>query len=84
MQQLLEFLLKNLILDFQGDINLDTFREFLRNDDSKEAKALLGRVIEEQGVGDLLVTLADVLQEELQSGITTDKIRENLRIYVES
>ena len=84
MKQLVEFLLNNIIIDFRGDIDLDTFREFLRGDDSREAKALLQRVIEERGVEDLLVALADVLQEDIRAGITPERIRENLNLYVES
>ncbi|HEV8324639.1 MAG TPA: hypothetical protein VG389_23680 [Myxococcota bacterium] len=84
MKQLVEFLLNNIILDFKGDIDLDTFREFLRGDESREAKALLQRVIEERGVDNLLLALADVLQENIRSGVTAEQIRENLNLYVES
>ena len=41
MNQLIAHLLENLILDFQGDLDLEMVREFLKDDDSKEAKALL-------------------------------------------
>ena len=59
MKELVRYLLENLYLDFQGEISLDTVRQFLRGDDSREAKALLQKLIEDKGVDDLLITLAD-------------------------
>ena len=48
-----------MFLDFQGDISVEKVREFLREDDSREARQLLSKIIEEKGVDDLLNTLAD-------------------------
>ena len=84
MQELVRYLLENLYLDFQGDISVDTVREFLREDDSKEARALLAKIIEEKGVDDLLLALADCLKEQLRVGITEKTIREQLAVYTES
>ena len=39
-KELISYLLQNLYLDFQGDVSMDTVRDFLREDDSKEARAL--------------------------------------------
>ena len=50
MQELVRYLLENLYLDFQGDISVNRVREFLREDDSREARALLSKIIEEKGV----------------------------------
>lgn len=84
MKQLIKYLLDNLYLDFQGEITLDTVRGFLLEDDGREARQLLSKLIEEKGVDDLLITLADCLKENIQSGITENVIHEQLSTYSES
>ena len=71
-------------MDFQGEISLDQVRQFLRGDDSREAKALLQKLIEDKGVDDLLITLADVLKEHIRTGINDPAVREQLVMYAES
>jgi hypothetical protein len=83
-KELVRYLLENLYLDFQGEISLDTVRQFLRGDDSREAKALLQKLIEDKGVDDLLITLADVLKEHIRTGVTDQVMREQLSMYSES
>ena len=84
MQELVRYLLENLYLDFQGDISVDKVREFLREDDSREARALLSKIIEEKGVDELLLALADCLKEQLSRGITEKTVRDQLALYTES
>ena len=84
MKDLVRYLLDNLDLDFQGEISLDNVRQFLRGDDSREAKALLQKLIEDKGVDDLLITLADVLKEHLRTGVNEQVVREQLSMYSES
>lgn len=84
MKQLIAYLLENMIIDFQGDITLETVREFLRDDDSREARALLNKLVEDGGVSDMMITLADCLQENLKSTISDDTMREQIRTYAES
>ena len=84
MKELVRYLLENLYLDFQGEISLDTVRQFLRGDDSREAKALLQKLIEDKGVDDLLSTLADVLKEHIRTGVNEQVVREQLSMYSES
>jgi hypothetical protein len=76
--------LENLYLDFQGEVSLDAVRQFLRGDDSREAKALLQKLIEDKGVDDLLMTLADVLKEHIRTGVNEQVMREQLSMYSES
>jgi len=83
-KDLVRYLLDNLYLDFQGEISLDNVRQFLRGDDSREAKALLQKLIEDKGVDDLLITLADVLKEHLRTGVNEQVVREQLSMYSES
>ena len=84
MKELIAYLLKNLQLDFQGEITLDDVRQFLREDDSREARKLLGKLIEDKGVDDMLITLADCLNEYIQSGINEQVVSEQLRLYSDS
>ncbi|MBK8217707.1 MAG: hypothetical protein IPK71_28610 [Myxococcales bacterium] len=84
MKELVRYLLENLYLDFQGEISLDQVRQFLRGDDSKEAKALLQKLIEDKGVDDLLIALADVLKEHLRTGINEQVMKQELQNYSDS
>jgi len=83
-KELIRYLLDKLFLDFQGEITLETVRSFLREDDSREARQLLAKLIEEHGVEDMLTTLADCLKEHIQSGINEKTIREQLSMYSDS
>ncbi|MEJ7733348.1 MAG: hypothetical protein WKG00_29650 [Polyangiaceae bacterium] len=84
MKELIKYLLDNMYLDFQGEISLETVRGYLREDDGREARQLLTKLIEEKGVDDMLITLADCLREHLQSGVTEKTVREQLSMYSES
>jgi hypothetical protein len=82
--ELARYLLENAYIDFQGGITLDQVRQYLREDDSREARALLSKLIEDKGVDELMVTIADCLKEYIRSGINEDIIRDQLLIYGES
>ena len=84
MKELVRYLFENLYFDFQGDITMEKMREFLREDDSKEARALLSKIIEERGIEDLLITLADCLKEHLRTGVSENIIRDQLATYSDS
>src|SRR6516162_11123925 len=80
-KELVGYLLENLYLDFQGEISLDTVRQFLRSDDSREARQLLQKLIEDKGVDELLLTLADCLKEHIRSDVNEEVVREQLQLY---
>ena len=84
MKELIRYLVENMYLDFQGDISLETVRGYLREDDSREARQLLSKIIEEKGIDDLLITLADCLKEHITSGVSDGTVREQLNMYSES
>ena len=67
MKQLIAYLLDHAIIDFSGDLTLDMVRDFLREDDSPEGRKLLGKLVEDRGVDDMVVTLADCLQDYLRT-----------------
>ena len=84
MKELVRYLLENMYLDFQGEISLDTVRQFLRGDDSREGRQLLQKLIEDKGVDELLLTLADCLKESLRTGVSEEVVRDQLVLYSES
>jgi len=83
-KELAKYLLQNLQIDFKGDIALETVRDMLRQDGSQEANALLAKIIEDKGVDDLLIVLADCLGESITQGINDKLIEEQLMLYSES
>ncbi len=84
MKELVRYLLDNMYLDFQGEISLETVRGFLREDDGKEARQLLAKLIEDKGVDEMLITLADCLKEHIASGVSDKVVKEQLMLYAES
>jgi len=84
LNELAQYLLENLILDFEGEVNMDTVRAFLRKDNSAASRSLLQKIIEENGVEDLLIAVADCLSADLSKGISIPSIREHLSTYSES
>jgi hypothetical protein len=83
-KELVKYLFGNLYFDFQGEVTVDQVREFLREDDSREARQLLSKIIEENGVDDLLITLADCLKEYIRTGVSEQIIRDQLVTYADS
>lgn len=83
-RELVRYLLENAYIDFRGDIAMDKVRQFLREDDSRESRLLLAKLIEDKGVDELLLALADVLKEYIQVGVTEEVVREQLMTYSES
>lgn len=82
--RLIEYLRKHLIIDFQGDLSVGMVRELLAGDDSRDAKALLSKLVAEKRVEDMMLVLADCLQEPIQNSLTDDFMREQIRTYTES
>jgi hypothetical protein len=73
-----------MILDFQGDLTLEMLRDMLRDDDSREARALLSKVVEDRGVNEMMLVLADCLLEVVQRSVSDETLREQLQSYSES
>lgn len=84
MKRLVAYLLEHLIIDFQGDLTLEMVRNFLREDNSPESKALLSKLVEDRGVSDMMIVLADCLQESIATGINHEVLQEQIRTYAES
>ncbi len=84
MNELARYLMENAYIDFQGGITIEEVRKFLRDEDSRESRALLSRLIEDNGMDDLMVTIADCLKEFIRTGITEDVVRAQLTSYSDS
>jgi hypothetical protein len=84
LDRLIAYLYENIILDFQGDMTLDMVRDFLREDDSREARALLAKLVEDRGVEDMMICIADCLRDNLATGIKHEDLKEQLQLYSES
>ncbi|HET8937896.1 MAG TPA: hypothetical protein VFN67_30840 [Polyangiales bacterium] len=84
MRELVRYLLENAYIDFQGDLSIDKVREFLRDDETREGRSLLAKLIDDKGVDDLLITIADCLKDHIRTGINEETIREQLGTYSES
>lgn len=82
--RLIEYLRQNLMIDFQGDLSVAKVRELLSGDDSRDAKALVAKLVADRKVEDMLVVLADCLLEPVQKALSDDIVREQLRMYAES
>lgn len=84
MNELARYLIDNIYLDFQGGITLEEMREALRKEDTREARHLLSKLIEDKGIDDLMLTIADCLKEHIRTGITEDTVKQQLVTYAES
>lgn len=82
--RLIEYLRKHLMIDFQGDLTVGKVRELLAGDDSRDAKALLAKLVADKKVEDMILVLADCLLEHVQSSLSDDVMREQIRMYGES
>jgi len=72
------------MIDFQGDLTVGMVRELLAGDDSRDAKQLLTKLVAMKKVDDMMLVLADCLLEPVQTALTDDVLREQIRMYSES
>jgi hypothetical protein len=72
------------MIDFQGDLSVAKVRELLAGDDSRDAKAILSKLVADRNVEDMMLVLADCLLEPVQRALGDDLMREQLRMYSES
>ena len=84
MNELIRYLLSNIVLDFQGEISLEQVRLMLREDGSRDARMLLEKLTQDHGVDDMLITLADALKDYVAQGISPEVVQEQLKTYSES
>jgi type IV secretory pathway ATPase VirB11/archaellum biosynthesis ATPase len=83
-KQLIAYLLDHAMLDFSGELTIDMVKEFLRDEESSEARSLLNKITQEGGVEEMQITLADCLQDCLRTGLSEGVVGEQLKLYAES
>jgi hypothetical protein len=83
-KQLIVFLLDHAMLDFSGELTIEMVKDFLGGDDTPEARALLNKIMQDGGVEEMQVTLADCLQDALRTGLNEGVVGEQLKLYAES
>jgi hypothetical protein len=83
-KQLIAFLLDHAMLDFSGELTIEMVKDFLRDDTTPEARALLNKIMQDGGVEEMQVTLADCLQDSLRTGLSEGVVGEQLKLYAES
>ena len=84
MKQLIAYLLDHAMLDFSGELTIDMVKEFLRDEESPEARSLLNKIMQDGGVEEMQITLADCLQDCLRTGLTEGVVGEQLQLFAES
>jgi hypothetical protein len=82
--RLIEYLRQHVMIDFQGELTVGEVRELLAGEDSRDAKALLAKIVAARTVEDMFLVLADCLLEPVQRALTDDVMREQIRMYAES
>ena len=83
MKQLAKYLMDRVIVDFEN-IDIEEVRAALRDEDTEESRALLSKLVEDRGIDELAITLADCLKNQLRNGIDEACIEEQLALYSES
>jgi hypothetical protein len=83
-KQLIAYLLDHAMLDFSGELTIDMVKEFLRDEESPQARSLLNKIMQDGGVEEMQITLADCLQDCLRTGLTEGVVGEQLKLYAES
>ncbi len=84
MNEFVRYLLQSAYIDFEGGVDAEQVRKWLRDDDSHESRALLAKLIEDKGLDTLLLTIADCLKDHLRTGINDDVVRNQLLVYSDS
>jgi hypothetical protein len=82
--QLIQYMLEHLMLDFEGELNQETVQRFLKNDNSPLSRDLRSKLTTDKEVEDFLVVMADCLREFIRSGVTPERVKEQVQYYVEA
>lgn len=84
MNQLARYLMEHMYIDFDGSIAIDEVRQLLRDEDSRESRQLLSKLIEDKGIDEMMLALAEILKDYMRTGISEAVVREQLMTYGES
>ena len=84
MGALAKYLLEHMVLDFDGEIDMEHINAFLLEDGSPAAHELRSRLISEGGPNEFLLVLADVLKDFTREGIREEHVVEQVVYYLEA
>jgi hypothetical protein len=84
MNRLIAYLRQRIIVDFEGYLDLGTARGYLGEDTSSDAQTLLGKLVDDSHLDDMMTLLADRLSAHIRRCLTDDVLREQLRTYFET
>jgi len=82
--RLARYLFEHIYIDFEGGIDIEEVRRMLREEDTRESRLLLSKLIEDNGIDDMMITVAECLKDYLRTGINEDVVRKQLASYSES
>ena len=71
-------------VDFQGDLDIDSFRQLVGAPSTPVAAALLGKVHDDRAVNDMLLVLADTMIEIVDEALTSEAWISRLAVYADS
>jgi signal transduction histidine kinase len=81
-RELSEYLIKHIVVDFAGEVDVDIINELLIKDGSPVAHDLRARLLADGGLDDFLIVLADCLREHVQTRVQEDAVTEQIQMYV--
>lgn len=84
MDELCALIMNHLVLDFEGEANMDVINEMLVRDGGPVARDLRARLIAEQGPDSFLLVLVDCLKESLRDGISEKQIKDQVKFYLDA
>jgi len=82
--QLIQYMLEHMILDFEGELNQETVQRLLKNDNSPLSRDLRTKLGKDEDVNEFLVVVADCLREYIRSGVTPERVKEQIQYFVEA
>jgi hypothetical protein len=73
-----------MVLDLDGEVSMDAINDMLVRDPSPVSRDLRAKLIAENGPNEFLLVLCDCLREHLRTGVTEDRVLEQVRFYLEA
>lgn len=83
MNELCQFLITKIILDFDTDVDHERLMGFLEDDTSEDGLALKARLTPEK-LDDFLIVLSDCLREYIRTGIDEARVAEQIKLFTDA
>lgn len=82
MEKLVQYFMENLIIDFDGDLDIEQMRQLL--DDSPASMKLIEKLQTNDDLNEFFLTMSDALREYIGTGITPEVLHREFEDYAES